>query len=132
MARADSEAHLPEVILRKATGRGNEYAWHPDDIPEVIETARQAGLVNLGGQLQFRLPGATCEIYYIEVEKSGDITDPDEAAARTLAEFRAIYSPEKCFQEGRATFPAIRDFEEAGGELDTVICFVWYLKLASY
>lgn len=131
MAKADIEALLPEVILRKATRRGNEYAWHPTDIPEVIEAARQAGLVNLGGQLQFRLPGATCEIYYIEVEKSGDITNPDDAAARTLAEFKAIYSPEKCFQEGRDAFPDVRDFEDAGGDLSSVICFVWYLKRAS-
>lgn len=38
-------------------------------IPEVIEAARRAHLLNMGGQVQFRLPnGSTRECYWIEVD----------------------------------------------------------------
>ena len=64
------ERHLPHGLLGRASLAGNEYAWRVEDIPEVIEAARQAGLVGLGGQLPFRLPGpggGTCDCYWVEV-----------------------------------------------------------------
>ncbi|RIJ31292.1 hypothetical protein [Henriciella algicola] len=127
MAGRRAEQSLPKAILEKSSLRGLEYAWHPDDIPEVIEAARVAGLKSLGGQLQFRLPDATCEIYWIEVDQFGTEVDPDEAARRTLAQFHAIYSKDSWFREGR-TFPAVREYEKAGGNLNAAMCFVWYLE----
>jgi hypothetical protein len=38
-------------MLAKARDCGGEYAWRVDDIPLVIDAARAAGLVNVGGQL---------------------------------------------------------------------------------
>ena len=53
---------LPKHIVAKATRRGNEYAWPIEDIPTVIDAASDEGLLNVGGQLQFRIPkGGTCE-----------------------------------------------------------------------
>lgn len=36
--------------------RGNELAWHPTDIPAVIEAARCANLISLGGNVQVSAP----------------------------------------------------------------------------
>jgi hypothetical protein len=51
-----SEKQLPNAILRRANVRSGELAWRPKDIPAVIEAARLAKLVSLGGDLQIRAP----------------------------------------------------------------------------
>ena len=64
----EPESLLPADILARATLSGNEYAWRLEDIPAVIDSARAAGLVSLGGQLQFRLAGpGTLECYWVDV-----------------------------------------------------------------
>jgi hypothetical protein len=64
-----TELRLPHDVLQRASLRGNEYAWPIEDIPKVIEAARQANLASIGGQLQFRLPdGGTCECHWVEVD----------------------------------------------------------------
>src|SRR5688572_7821855 len=63
-----AESQLPPEILAIGTLIGNEYAWPVNDIPAVIEAARRSNLVNIGGQLQFRMPGATCECYWVQVD----------------------------------------------------------------
>ena len=60
---------LPDEILKRASLRGKEYAWPLDDIPHVIRACEAADLVNVGGQLQFRIPdGGTCECHWVEVD----------------------------------------------------------------
>src|SRR5258708_4550498 len=62
------ESRLPQHLIERASKRGRELAWSLDDIPEVIEAARDANLVSVGGQLQFRFQdGTTCECYWVEV-----------------------------------------------------------------
>jgi hypothetical protein len=51
-----SEEQLPAEILERADRRSNELAWRPSDIPDVIEAARRANLISLGGDLQIRAP----------------------------------------------------------------------------
>jgi hypothetical protein len=63
-----AEARLPAEILAKASLRGNEYARRVDDIPLVIAATQAMGLVNIGGQLQFRGPDFTCECYWVQVD----------------------------------------------------------------
>src|SRR5271154_6028933 len=70
-----AEQHLPKMLLWRASLRNGEYAWRINDIPEVIEAARMAGLVNIGGQLQFRVPEAICECYWVEVDTYKGVSD---------------------------------------------------------
>lgn len=58
------EAILPPDIRALGDLRGNEYAWRRADLPRVFDAAKLAGLANLGGQVQFRLPDGTCELYW--------------------------------------------------------------------
>jgi hypothetical protein len=129
------DSHLPIEILERASRAGNELAWRVPEIPNVILAARDANLVNIGGQLQFRLPGATCECYWVEVDtyRSVDKALPwSERVALTaevaLRNFRAITSRFDMVAEGRLAFPAQLDALVADGEDPSdFIWFVWYV-----
>jgi len=63
--------NLPAELTEGASLRGNEYAWSPDDFPEVLAKAEGVGFACLGGQFQFRAPEATCEMYWLNAD-AGD------------------------------------------------------------
>ena len=129
-------ARLPAPILQRASLRGNEYAWAVADIPLVIGAAREAGLVSIGGQLQFRLPdNGTCECYWIQVDTyktvakdlpwASRVTMTADVALRDFAELRANYD---FFGEGKRSFaPHLKAIEDNGGDPAKTMCFVWYL-----
>jgi hypothetical protein len=111
-----------------------------EDIPEVIEAARAANLVNVGGQLQFRLPdGGTCECYWVEVDASKAIKDglswPErvtETAAIALSQLQKLRETYDFVAEGRSAFKDhLNEFEARGGNIDDALCFVWYLEAAT-
>ena len=86
---------LSPDVLAKATLRGNEYAWPLAYVEAAIEDGRRRGLAVVGGQAQFRLPGAgTYEFYWIDVDTSDRQTDEpwpayvDRSAAEALEKFR--------------------------------------------
>jgi hypothetical protein len=132
-----AERLLPPDLFARATLRGNEYAWALDDIPRVIHEARQANLVSLGGELQFRFPNqGTCECHWVEVETHKSVASslpwPDrvarsaEVAARDFAELCRRVDFLKAGQTG---FP--KQFADAiatGVEPAQFMCFVWYLE----
>ncbi len=131
------EALLPKRLLSQASLRGREYSWPVDIIPQVIDAARTAMLVNIGGQLQFRFPdGTTCECYWIEVDAlklvAGDLPWAEKVAMSAdtaLAEFHKVQSRWQFVEEGKKVFPKwITEFEASGGDLQNAMCFVWYLE----
>jgi len=98
----------------------------------VIEAARAANLVNIGGQLQFRIPdGGTCECYWVEVDTYNTV-DPklpwDDRVSQTAAV--AVHDLEMLKQrfdfvaEGMKGFAKhLKAFTAAGGNLDDAMCF---------
>jgi hypothetical protein len=130
-----AELSLPQEILAQASVDGLEYAWPIDFIPEVIEAARVAKLVNIGGQLQFRLEGCgTCECYWIEVDtyKSVSTFLPwQERVVRTANAALSSYAKLRLncdfLAEGRRAFPkAFADYEHLGRAPADAMFFVWY------
>ena len=127
---------LSPTLQQKATLRGKEYAWPVDVIPDVIAAAQQANLVNVGGTLQFRMPDATCECYWIEVDNYPDRIDKlpwqervEKTAEYTLKEFKSLRDTKDFLAEGRKAFAKHIDAYLAnGGELNDAMCFVWYLE----
>ena len=128
--------HLPKELLEQASLRGNEHAWRIDDIPAVIEATRDAGLVNVGGQLQFRLPdGGTCECYWVEVDTYKRVPKElpwIERVVRTaevaLEEFTCLQSRYDFMEEGQRAFgDRLRELKERGGIPAEAMCFVWYV-----
>ena len=131
------ERLLPDAVTARATLRGNEYAWPIGDIPMVIEAAKAANLINIGGQLQFRIPeGGTCECYWVEVdtfkEVSTDLSWPERVTARAaaaLSQFKILCNQYDFVAEGRSAFGAhLNDFESQGGDISEALCFVWYVE----
>ncbi len=128
------ERHLPKELLECASVRGREYAWRIADIPKVIEAARRAGLVNIGGQLQFRLPdGGTCECYWVQVDTYKSVSKELHWAERVtqtadvaLADFTRLASEYDFPEEGRRSFGAhLKEAEGRGGNAAEMMCFVW-------
>ena len=136
MADQPAERSLPRGLLGRASLAGNEYAWRVEHIPEVIEAARQAGLVNLGGQLQFRLPGpvgGTCDCYWVEVNTYEEAPPSLPWAERVEKAADAAAAGFWCLRErfdfaavGRE-WPVLAEFETKGGSLPDAARFVWYV-----
>ena len=127
---------LPETIRSAAYRSGNEWGWKPEAIPLVIDEAEKAGLLNVGGQLQFLLPEATCECYWVEVDAL--IGEPENltwaervalaatAARQKMADVSRRYD---FIEEGRKAFTApFEAYEAVGGDVRDRICFIWYLE----
>jgi hypothetical protein len=130
------ELLLPVDLVQRASLRGNEYAWTIDDIPKVIEAARQANLASIGGQLQFRLPdGGTCECYWVQVDtyKSVSTSLPwqeqvDQTAIVALADFSRLLLDFDFVAEGRGAFAEhFNRFVAEGGDPVQTMYFAWYL-----
>lgn len=129
---------LPKSLLERASLEGNEYAWPIADIPKVIEAAKNANLINIGGQLQFRVPdkfgGGICECYWVEVDtyKSVPCELPwDERVTKTadaaLSDFENLKAQCDFLKEGWISFEKhLIEAESLGGVAEEMMCFVWY------
>ena len=135
MAQEFVRYNLPLGLLQQATLRGNEHAWQIDDIPDVIVAAQRANLVNIGGQLQFRLPENTCECYWISVDTYQSVSEEIAWHERVqltpevaLQEFDDLQSRYDFVAEIRDGFTSVFDELVAmGGNPTDYLCFAWYL-----
>ena len=64
---------LPLDISQGATVRGNEYGWRASSFPDALARAEAHGYACLGGQFQFRLEEATCEMYWLEANSKEQV-----------------------------------------------------------
>ena len=140
MGLADPELYLPKEILQRSRLSGKEHAWRIGDIPAVIEAARAAGLVNVGGQLQFLIPDelgkGTCECYWVEVDTYKKVSKSlpwrervAETAKVALADFATIQTKYDFLKEGRDF--AGRVLQKRGNpsaDIEEMMWFVWYVK----
>jgi hypothetical protein len=126
---------LPDEILSRASLRGGEYAWPLAEIPAVIEAARAANLLNVGGQLQFRLPDeGVCECYWVEVDTYLQVsrdqpweTRVEAAATDALSAFNRLLTEYDFLAEGQKGFAEYLDaLRAAGHDSQDAMCFVWY------
>jgi hypothetical protein len=62
--------NLPADLLVGANLRGNEYGWAPESFAIVVAIAADHGYACLGGQFQFRLPDAICEMYWLRADST--------------------------------------------------------------
>ena len=130
-----STERLPAELLSRASLRGNEYAWPLADIPAVIEAARATNLLNVGGQLQFRLPDdGVCECYWVEVDTYLRVSKEqpwearvETAAADALSAFNQLQNEYDFLAEGQKGFGTYLDALRAvGRDPRDAMCFVWY------
>ena len=119
-----ADEKLPGELLQQASLRGNEYAWPLNLVPEVIRVGESLGLLNVGGQLQFRMPDATCECYWVEVDTYREVPREiswedrvSKAAQIALEQFNALLRQFDFLAEGRKNFAEhIDKFSADGGD----------------
>jgi hypothetical protein len=68
------EKYLSKELLNKALLSGKEYGWKRGDVTNVIDYAYSIGLGIIGGQLQFKLPDGTCELYWRKFDPKERVT----------------------------------------------------------
>lgn len=130
------EMMLPETMRSAACRSGNEWGWRPEEIPLVIDEAEKAGLLNIGGQLQFLMPDGICECYWVEVDaladEPKDLTWTERVARAAIAARHGIADLSRRYdfiEEGRKAFADyFRAYEAAGGHVRDRMCFIWYLQ----
>jgi hypothetical protein len=126
------EQRLPTAVLGKATVRGNEYAWPLSAVEEAVTAAREASLACLGGQVQFRVPEGTCELYWLSASsdnrRPGELWPAftDRSAAEVLARFRDLRGRTDFVQEGVQSFDILRQLQARRVDLGPYLCFVLY------
>ena len=131
-ATLDCEKLLPPNVLSKATLRGKEYAWPTDSVEEAIEAARKCGLANIGGEVQFRIPNGTCELYWMgfdsESQAEGETWRAyvDRSADEVLNRVRQLRSQDDFVNEGVQTFKVLEKMHKEGVDLHQYLCFVLY------
>lgn len=124
---------LPAAILAKATLRGNEYAWPIDCVEEAIFAAQAAGLATLGGQIQFRIPEGTCEMYWHNADASDRRRcEPwsefvRRSAQEVLAGFKDKIMAADFLAEARQ-WPVLREKIETEVNILDDLCFVLYFQ----
>ena len=62
------ERALPKQIAEGSHLEGNEYGWEASSFPTALANAQALGYSCIGGQFQFRLENAICEMYWLSAD----------------------------------------------------------------
>lgn len=129
-----SELKLPKYILDKAVKSGQEFGWKRDDFVDVINSALSENLAIIGGQIQFKLPDGTCELYWKNYDTKEKIPGENwtDYCLRThkecLEQFKQFDSNDKLIKEGIDNFDFLKKKEADGIDLETYLIFVFYFQ----
>jgi len=129
------ETLLPKETLSIASiSLGGEHAWRKEDVPHVIEAAREAMLVNLGGQPQFQGPIGTAEPYWLDFgptdrkENESWQNYVERSAKETLASFNHICESTDFNEVGCENWPHIAEAKAKGLNPSDHLWFVLYFE----
>lgn len=141
MKAGEPETYLPKDVLEHALQRDKEFLWRPSYIPTLIEEARKANLVNMGGQLQILCPtGQVMELYWIGADTYTDVPAGrswDErvadSAAKSADAFRKLAETTDFVELARTamynTYPGLNDTHY---DVENSVYCVWYVISAEY
>jgi len=120
---------LPNELAEGASLRGNEYAWAPDAFPAILARAEDLGFACLGGQFQFRAPGATCEMYWLNADAADRLPEEpwDAYVARSSAEVRSAFTTLRQstdFATEALRWSDVRELSGADASPEQYLCFV--------
>jgi hypothetical protein len=126
------EKYLPNELLQKAIVSGKEFGWKRDDFKDVLKKATESGLAILGGQVQFKLPDGTCELYWQKYDtterKSGE--NWTEYCERTkiecLNKFEKLPDNSDLIINGIESFEFLKQKSELNIELSDYLIFILY------
>ncbi|WP_131505668.1 hypothetical protein [Mangrovimonas yunxiaonensis] len=125
---------LPKNILDKAVKSGQEFGWKRDDFVDVIDSALSENLAIIGGQVQFKLPDGTCELYWKSYDSNDRLPGENwtDYCLRTHHEcyekFKRIDSNDILIKEGIDSFDFLREKNTNGVDLNVFLIFIIYFK----
>jgi hypothetical protein len=128
------EKYLPVEILQKAIVSGKEYGWKRTDFKEVLNKAVEVGLGIIGGQVQFKLPDGTCELYWHKYDsterKSGE--NWVEYCKRTknecLNQFEKLPADTELIKDGIESFDFLKKKSGMNIGLSDYLIFILYFN----
>jgi len=125
------EHTLPSELTVGAVRRGNEYGWPISTFPSALEAAARLGYACIGGQFQFRLPDAICEMYWLAADPTERLPGEawDDYRRRSLSEVSEKFHllvRQVDFARMAQEWPTVKDRILAFPDLNTVVAFVAY------
>lgn len=126
--------YLPTEILQKAIVSGKEYGWKRTDFKEVVDKAVEVGLGIIGGQVQFKLPDGTCELYWHKYDTTERKTGESwkEYCQRTKAEclnqFEKLPADSELVKEGIESFDFLNEKSKTDAILNKFLIFIIYFN----
>lgn len=128
------EKYLPTEILKKAIVSGNEYGWKRADFEAVVDKAVEVGLGIIGGQVQFKLPDGTCELYWHKYDtterRSGEGWKDycQRTKEECLNQFENLPSDNDLLKEGIEYFDFLKKKSETDLNLKDYLIFILYFN----
>ena len=130
----EEQKYLPNEILLKSTISGKEHGWKREDFNEAVAYAVKAGLAVVGGQVQFRLPDGTCELYWRKYDTNervageGWTSYSNRTKQECLKQFNALPANQELIKEGIENFEFLREKAEQGVNLEDYLIFILYFN----
>jgi hypothetical protein len=128
------EKYLPNDILQKAIVSGKEYGWKRTDFHDVVDKAVEVGLGIIGGQVQFKLPDGTCELYWHKYDtterKSGENWKAycERTKKECLKQFGLIPNDQELVEEGVRHFNFLNEQNKKVINLSEYLIFILYFN----
>jgi len=126
--------YLPTEILQKAIVSGKEYGWKRVDFKETVKKAVEVGLGIFGGQVQFKLPDGTCELYWHKYDtterKSGESWKDycERTKEECLNQFQKLPTDIEFVKEGIESFDFLREKSRTEIILEDYLIFILYFN----
>tara|TARA_B110000879_G_scaffold93194_1_gene127530 strand:- start:184 stop:597 length:414 start_codon:yes stop_codon:yes gene_type:complete len=126
------EKYLPKEILQNAIVSGNEYGWKRTDFKNVIKKAVENDLGIIGGQVQFKFPDGTCELYWhkydsTEKQNGENWTEYCERTKKEcLNQFDNLLSDSELVKDGIENFEFLKEKKNLNLNLTEYLIFILY------
>ncbi len=128
------EKYLPTEILQKAIVSGQEYGWKRTYFKEVVDKAVEVGLAIIGGQVQFKLPDGTCELYWHKYDtserKSGENWKDycQRSKEECLSQFEKLPTESELIKDGIESFDFLKEKSKTEISLEDYLIFILYFN----
>ena len=126
------EKYLPTEILQKAIVSGKEYGWKRTDFEDVVDKAVEVGLGIIGGQVQFKFPDGTCELYWHKYDttekKVGESWNDycQRTKEECLSQFERLPTDSELIKDGIENFKFLKEKSKTDILLDNYLIFILY------
>ena len=125
---------LSQSILDLAVKKDGEKGWKLSDVPEVAKDALKNNMGIIGGQIQYRLPRGTCELYWVNAdpESKKENESWEEYVLRSYEEFLLKFKENVLSRdiqkEAIESFQFLKEKVEKGMDIEPYQVFLMYFS----